>query len=46
MALGTFKGEDPTNRLVSGQGSRRAPSEKLVAVMEALGMEIVDVREG
>jgi acetoin utilization protein AcuB len=45
LALGTFQGEDPTNRMVTVKvaGVR---SEKLVAVMEALGMEIVDVREG
>ena len=44
LALGTFKGEDPTNRLVVVKVAD-APSEKLVAIMEALGMEIVDVRE-
>ncbi len=44
LALGTFKGEDPTNRLVTVKVAD-APSEKLVAIMEALGMEIVDVRE-
>jgi acetoin utilization protein AcuB len=44
LALGTFKGEDPTNRLVAVKVAD-APSEKLVAIMEALGMEIVDVRE-
>jgi acetoin utilization protein AcuB len=44
LALGTFHGEDPTNRLVTVKvdGVSR---EKLVAIMEALGMEIVDVRE-
>jgi acetoin utilization protein AcuB len=44
LALGTFMGEDPTNRLVTAKVSN-VPSEKLIAVMEALGMEIVDVRE-
>jgi acetoin utilization protein AcuB len=44
LALGTFMGEDPTNRMVTVKvdGVSR---EKLVAIMEALGMEIVDVRE-
>jgi acetoin utilization protein AcuB len=45
LALGTFMGEDPTNRMVTAKVSG-VPSIKLVAVMEALGMEIVDVREG
>jgi acetoin utilization protein AcuB len=45
LALGTFKGEDPTNRMVTVKVAD-APTEKLVAIMEALGMEIVDVREG
>lgn len=44
VSLGTFLGEDPTNRLitvkVSGIGR-----DKLVLAMEALGMEVVDVRE-
>jgi acetoin utilization protein AcuB len=44
LALGTFKGEDPTNRMVVVKVSD-APTDKLLAVMEALGMEIVDVRE-
>jgi acetoin utilization protein AcuB len=44
LALGTFKGEDPTNRTVTVRVAG-IPTEKLVAVMEALGMEIVDVRE-
>ena len=44
LALGTFMGEDPTNRMVTVKVSD-VPSEKLVAIMEALGMEIVDVRE-
>jgi acetoin utilization protein AcuB len=45
LALGTFKGEDPTNRMVTVKVAG-APTEKLLAIMEALGMEIVDVREG
>jgi acetoin utilization protein AcuB len=45
LALGTFMGEDPTNRMVTVKVSS-VPREKLVAIMEALGMEIVDVREG
>jgi acetoin utilization protein AcuB len=44
LALGTFMGEDPTNRMVTVKVAD-IPKEKLVAVMEALGMEIVDVRE-
>jgi acetoin utilization protein AcuB len=44
LALGTFKGEDPTNRMVTVKVTN-APTEKLLAIMEALGMEIVDVRE-
>lgn len=43
LALGTFQGEDPTNRMVTVKVAD-VPSEKLVAIMEALGMEIVDVR--
>jgi len=44
LALGTFLGEDPTNRMVTVkvEGVSR---DKLAAIMEALGMEIVDVRE-
>jgi acetoin utilization protein AcuB len=45
LAMGTFRGEDPTNRMVIVRVAD-APTEKLVAVMEALGMEIMDVREG
>ena len=45
LALSTFTGEDPTNRMVTVKVAGVA-NEKLVAVMEALGMEIVDVREG
>jgi acetoin utilization protein AcuB len=44
LALSTFSGEDPTNRLVTVKVADVA-NEKLVAIMEALGMEIVDVRE-
>ena len=44
LALSTFLGEDPTNRMVTAKVTD-VPTEKLVAVMEALGMEIVDVRE-
>ncbi len=44
LALSTFTGEDPTNRIVTVKVSD-VPSEKLIAIMEALGMEIVDVRE-
>ena len=45
LALGTFMGEDPTNRMVTVKVAD-VPTTKLVAIMEALGMEIVDVREG
>jgi acetoin utilization protein AcuB len=45
LALGTFQGEDPTNRMVTVKVAN-APTEKLLAIMEALGMEIVEVREG
>lgn len=44
LAMGTFKGEDPTNRMVTVK-VEDVPTEKLLAIMEALGMEIVDVRE-
>jgi acetoin utilization protein AcuB len=44
LALTTSRGEDPTNRLVMVKVAG-VPREKLVAIMEALGMEIVDVRE-
>jgi len=44
LALSTFMGEDPTNRMVTVKVTDVA-TEKLVAIMEALGMEIVDVRE-
>ena len=45
VALSTFRGEDPTNRMVTAKVAD-APTDKLVAIMEALGMEIVDVRGG
>jgi len=45
IAMSTFMGEDPTNRLLTIKVSG-IPEEKLVAIMEALGLEIVDVREG
>jgi acetoin utilization protein AcuB len=45
LALGTFQGEDPTNRMVTVKVANTS-TEKLLAIMEALGMEIVDVREG
>jgi acetoin utilization protein AcuB len=44
LAMGTFMGEDPTNRMVTVK-VEHVPERKLVAVMEALGMEIIDVRE-
>ena len=44
LALSTFMGQDPTNRMVTVKVSE-VPKQKLVAIMEALGMEIVDVRE-
>jgi acetoin utilization protein AcuB len=44
LALSTFMGEDPTNRMLTVKVSD-VPGDKLVAIMEALGMEIVDVRE-
>jgi len=44
LALSTFLGEDPTNRMVTVKVAD-VSTEKLIAVMEALGMEIVDVRE-
>ena len=44
LALSTFTGEDPTNRMVTVKVAG-VPNEKLCAIMEALGMEIIDVRE-
>ena len=45
LALGTFMGEDPTNRTVTVKVAN-VRTDKLIAIMEALGMEIVDAREG
>jgi acetoin utilization protein AcuB len=44
VSLGTFLGEDPTNRLITAKVAEVGEDE-LVSVMEAMGMEIVDVRE-
>ncbi len=44
LALSTFMGEDPTNRIITVK-IEHVPQEKLVVIMEAMGMEIVDVRE-
>lgn len=44
LALSTFLGEDPTNRMVTIKVTD-VPGDKLIAIMEALGMEIVDARE-
>lgn len=44
LAMGTFMGEDPTNRMITVK-VEHVSERKLVAVMEALGMEIIDVRE-
>ena len=43
ISLGTFVGEDPTNRLIAVKVSEVGQDE-LVSAMEALGMEIVDAR--
>jgi acetoin utilization protein AcuB len=45
ISLGTFLGEDPTNRLITIKVADLL-KEELVKAMEALGMELVDVREG
>ncbi|MFQ6000088.1 MAG: CBS and ACT domain-containing protein [Anaerolineae bacterium] len=45
ISLGTFLGEDPTNRLITIKVADLR-EEELVKAMEALGMELVDVREG
>jgi acetoin utilization protein AcuB len=45
VALGTFLGEDPTNRLLTIK-VEGVEQEKLTAIMEAIGMELVDVRSG
>jgi len=44
VSLGTFLGEDPSNRLITIKVSEVGQGE-LESAMEALGMEIVDVRE-
>ncbi|HIC94470.1 MAG TPA: CBS domain-containing protein [Anaerolineae bacterium] len=44
ISLGTFLGEDPTNRLVTIKVAD-VPKEELTSAMKALGMEVVDVRE-
>ena len=44
ISLGTFVGEDSTNRLIAVKVSEIGQDE-LVSAMEALGMEIVDARE-
>lgn len=43
ISLGTFLGEDPANRLITVKVAG-VEETKLVASMEALGMEIVDAR--
>ncbi len=43
VALGTFLGQDPTNRLITIKVAD-TDEKKLVATMEAIGMELVDVR--
>lgn len=45
VSLGTFLGEDPTNRLITIKVADLQTGE-LVKAMKALGMELVDVREG
>ncbi|MGA9350272.1 MAG: CBS and ACT domain-containing protein [Anaerolineae bacterium] len=44
VSLGTFLGDDPTSRLITVKVSEIG-RDKLVSAMEAMGMEIVDVRE-
>ena len=44
IGLGTFVGDDPSNRLITVKVAELGQDE-LVSAMEALGMEIVDVRE-
>lgn len=44
LTLSTFAGQDPTNRTVTIKVAE-VPRAKLLAIMEALGMEILDVRE-
>jgi acetoin utilization protein AcuB len=43
VALGTFLGEDPTNRLITAKVAD-VDEEKLTSTMEAIGMELIDVR--
>ncbi|MBC7250241.1 MAG: CBS domain-containing protein [Anaerolineae bacterium] len=43
ISLGTFLGEDPTNRLITVKVAN-VEEDKLVASLQALGMEIVDAR--
>jgi len=43
ISLGTFLGEDPTNRLITVKVTE-VDQDELVSAMESLGMEIVDVR--
>jgi acetoin utilization protein AcuB len=43
VALGTFLGEDPTNRLITIKVAD-VEEAKLTSTMEAIGMELVDVR--
>jgi len=43
VALGTFLGEDATNRLITMKVAD-VDKEKLTSTMEAIGMELVDVR--
>jgi acetoin utilization protein AcuB len=43
ISLGTFLGEDPTNRLITVKVAD-VPEDKLVAEMEILALEIVDAR--
>jgi acetoin utilization protein AcuB len=43
ISLGTFLGEDPTNRLITVKVAD-VPQDKLVAEMEVLALEIVDAR--
>ncbi len=44
ISLGTFVGDDPTNRLITVKVSE-VGQDGLVSAMEALGMETVDARE-
>ena len=43
ISLGTFLGEDPTNRLITVKVAD-VPEDKLMAEMKALALEIVDAR--